>query len=75
MTKRTRPAQEARDLPLSETEAKIIEILFPTEAARAWAALQQITDDPADDGRDAEEAAEDTDAIIALLRQIDERGE
>ena len=67
MTKRTRPAQEARDMPLSETEAKIIEILFPTEAARVWEFLQQITDDPTDDGRDDE----DTDAIIEILEAID----
>ena len=36
--------------------------------------IQQITDNPTDDGRDAE-AAEDTDEIIEILRQLDDGGE
>ena len=41
------------------------------DAAHAWELIQQITDNPTDDGRDAE-AAEDTDEIIKVLRQLDD---
>jgi len=37
------------------------------DAAQAWELIQQITDDPADDGRDVE----DTNAIIEILEAID----
>jgi len=38
------------------------------DAAPAWELIQQITDDPTDDGRDVE----DTDEIIEILRQLDD---